>query len=93
MTVSCKGGQNRITLSQQFEPLRAFIATILDKPTDICKDDHGYFYFSGQGSITIHRLTQNLTVLDIPLHSQHGIIKPVALCFNQNYEKMNNLSL
>ncbi|VDI34088.1 Hypothetical predicted protein [Mytilus galloprovincialis] len=72
----------------------------MDTPTDICSDENGHIYVSGQGSNNIHRLegyfkksdryriNQDYKVLDIPLDSNHGIKEPVALCFNQNYSKL-----
>ncbi|VDI79287.1 Hypothetical predicted protein [Mytilus galloprovincialis] len=73
----------------------------MDSPTDICSDDYGHFYVSGQGSNNIHRIesymeedlwsgcrTTKRKVLDIPLDKDHGIKKPVALCFNQDYSKL-----
>ncbi|CAG2200831.1 unnamed protein product [Mytilus edulis] len=70
----------------------------MDTPTDICSDDYGHVYISGQGSNNIHRLTdeiekmrkkyyceQDWKVLDITLDAHHGIKEPVALCFNQDY--------
>ncbi|CAC5388266.1 unnamed protein product [Mytilus coruscus] len=91
---SCIGGQNFIMVRKQgtlylnsvLENMSS-IATI-DTPTDICSDDNGHLYVSGQGSNNIHRLTQDGKVLDIPLHSQHGIKQPVAVCFDQNYTKL-----
>ncbi|CAC5384318.1 TYRP1 [Mytilus coruscus] len=98
--LSCIGGQNYITCSQYSGSLGTSdnisnIAT-MDTPTDICSDDYGHIYVSGQGSNNIHRLTElkansvfsDWKVLDIPLASQHGIKEPVALCFNKDYSKL-----
>lgn len=60
----------------------------MNTPTDICSDNNEHIYASGQGCNNIHRLTQDGKVLDIPLDSRHGITQPVALCFNQNYDKL-----
>ncbi|CAG2226880.1 unnamed protein product [Mytilus edulis] len=90
---SCIGGQNDITVRKQgtsyWNSVLENIPNIatIDTPTDICSDDNGHLYVSGQGSNNIHRLTQDGKVLDIPLHSQQGIIEPVAICFNKNYTK------
>ncbi|VDH97598.1 Hypothetical predicted protein [Mytilus galloprovincialis] len=62
--------------------------TTIKTPTDICSDDNKHLYVSGQGSNNIHRLTQEGKVIDIPLHSKHGLKEPVAVCFNQNYTKL-----
>ncbi|CAG2226883.1 unnamed protein product [Mytilus edulis] len=90
---SCQVGQNCITISRK-EPSgdkslihKPIIAT-MDTPTDICSDDNGHIYVSGQGSNNIHRLTKEGKVIDIPLHSHHGIKQPVAICFNQTYTKL-----
>ena len=57
-------------------------------PSDICSDDNGHIYVSGQYSHNIHRLTEDDNIIDIPLSSQHGIKYPVAMCFNRNYTKL-----
>lgn len=60
----------------------------MNNPTDIGSDNNGHIFVSGQGSNSIHRLTQNGKVLDIPLDSRHSFTQPVALCFYQNYDKL-----
>lgn len=73
----------------------------MDSPTDICSDDNGHIYVSGQGSNNIHRLVEDTKyssisrsmetdwkVLDMPLDTHHGIKEPVALCFNHDYSKL-----
>ncbi|CAG2252987.1 unnamed protein product [Mytilus edulis] len=88
--LSCVGGQSYIKVTRpEFYPYHQTvkIETILT-PTDICSDKNGHIYVSGQGSNNIHRLTQDCKVLDIPLDSRHGIQQPVALCFNQNNDKL-----
>jgi hypothetical protein len=57
-------------------------------PSDICSDDYGHVYVSGQCSHNIHRLMEDGNMIDIPLSSQHGIKYPVAMCFNGNYTKL-----
>ncbi|XP_063408340.1 uncharacterized protein LOC134691711 [Mytilus trossulus] len=92
---SCIGGQNYIKRSKfnlEYTHLPAEhtvkrIDTMIT-PTDICSDNYGHIYVSGQGSNNIHRLTQDGKVIDIPLDSRHGIKQPVALCFNQNFDKL-----
>ncbi|CAG2251622.1 unnamed protein product [Mytilus edulis] len=100
--ISCIGGQNYITLKEAWEcPNKICDIGTMDTPTDICSDDYGHIYVSGQGSNNIHRLTdamekirkkyyceQDWKVLDIPLDAQHGIKEPVALCFNQDFSKL-----
>ncbi|CAG2185487.1 unnamed protein product [Mytilus edulis] len=100
--LSCIGGQNYITLKEAWEcPNKICDIGTMDTPTDICSDDYGHIYVSGQGSNNIHRLTdamekmrkkyyceQDWKVLDIPLDAQHGIKEPVALCFNQDFSKL-----
>ncbi|XP_071142798.1 uncharacterized protein [Mytilus edulis] len=101
--LSCIGGQNYITTyNDVLHNQQGIVAdiTTMDTPTDICSDDYGHIYISGQGSNNIHRLTYSLKdkryytieqvckVLDIPLDSHHGIKEPVALCFNQDYSKL-----
>ncbi|VDH99770.1 Hypothetical predicted protein [Mytilus galloprovincialis] len=91
--VSCIGGQSYIkitkvsNLSYPNSEQTVNIETMVT-PTDICSDNNGHIYVSGQTSNNIHRLTQDGKVLDIPLDSRHGIKQPVALCFNQNYGKL-----
>ncbi|VDI79285.1 Hypothetical predicted protein [Mytilus galloprovincialis] len=100
--LSIIGGQNYIKYDEKYgySSKNVHIATI-DTPTDICSNDNGHIYVSGQGSNTIHRLVkelpdkmitpildQNLKVLDIPLGSRHGIKEPVAMCFNYDYSKL-----
>ncbi|CAC5390162.1 unnamed protein product [Mytilus coruscus] len=100
--LSCIGGQNYITFNETWGyPIKTCNIATMDTPTDICSDDYGHIYVSGQGSNNIHRLTdamekmrkifyreQDYKVLDIPLDSHHGIKEPVALCFNQDYSKL-----
>jgi hypothetical protein len=57
-------------------------------PSDICSDDYGHIYVSGQYSHNVHRLTEDDKIIDIPLSSKHGIKYPVAMCFNRNYTKL-----
>ncbi|VDI12803.1 Hypothetical predicted protein [Mytilus galloprovincialis] len=98
---SCIGGQSYIMYSETWGYPRKIdnIAT-MDSPTDICSDDYGHIYVTGQGSNNIHRpeayiqdvswsrsKTTTWKVLDIPLDSQHGIKEPVSLCFNKDYSK------
>ncbi|CAC5396532.1 unnamed protein product [Mytilus coruscus] len=101
--VNKNGGQNYIKYDEKYgyQSKNVHIA-IIDTPTDICSDDYGHIYVSGQGSNNIHRLVkelpntrittrfeQNLKVLDIPLNTNHGIKESVALCFNQDcYSKL-----
>ncbi|XP_063408315.1 uncharacterized protein LOC134691684 [Mytilus trossulus] len=91
--ISCIGGQNYIKISKctyQGHPCTEQIVNIetMVTPTDVCSDNNGHIYVSGQGSNNIHRLTQDGKVLDIPLDSRHRIKQPVALCFNPNYDKL-----
>ncbi|CAG2192918.1 unnamed protein product [Mytilus edulis] len=101
-SLSCIGGQNYITYKEIYQqPKKIDNIATMDSPTDICSDDYGHFYVSGQGSNNIHRIesyieedswgevrTTKWRVLDIPLHTDHGIKEPVALCFNQDYSKL-----
>ena len=57
-------------------------------PSDICSDDYGHIYVSGQYSHNIHHLTKDGIIIDTPLSSKHGIKYPVAMCFNRNYTKL-----
>ncbi|VDH93551.1 Hypothetical predicted protein [Mytilus galloprovincialis] len=109
--LSCIGGQNNITYTCTYTSRYAYVSKLtkneiynivtLDSPTDICSDDNGHIYVSGQGSNNIHRLAEgkkyldftkqeetDYKVLDIPLDAKHGIKEPVALCFNQDYSKL-----
>ncbi|VDH98634.1 Hypothetical predicted protein [Mytilus galloprovincialis] len=91
--ISCIGGQNYIKISKIVESKYGNIdynvnIDTLVMPTDICSDNNGHIYVSGQGSNNIHRLTQDGKVVDIPLDSRHGITQPVALCFTKNYDKL-----
>ena len=74
------GSYNSIIENVEFPTLRV--------PSDICSDDYGHVYVSGQYSHSIHRLTVDGKIIDIPLSSQHGINYPVAMCFNRNYTKL-----
>ncbi|XP_076084151.1 uncharacterized protein LOC143054934 [Mytilus galloprovincialis] len=90
--LSCICGQSYIKGTKHTPGLPLYqytvnIETILT-PTDICSDNNGHIYVSGQSSNNIHRLTQDRKVLDIPLDSRHYIKQPVALCFNTNYDKL-----
>lgn len=91
---SCIGGQSYIKYTKHYiayaHKKEEYIINIesMDTQTDICSDNNGHVYVSGQGSNNIHRLTQDGKVLDIPLDSRHGILKPVALCFNHNQTKL-----
>jgi hypothetical protein len=98
---SCVSGQNHLTISalnkkraRKFEDIdEAYeIADVefptLRVPSDICSDDYGHIYVSGQYSHNIHRLTEDDKIIDIPLSSKHGIKYPVAMCFNRNYTKL-----
>ncbi|CAC5371204.1 unnamed protein product [Mytilus coruscus] len=91
--ISCIGGQSYIKVSKwkylgdNVNEHTVKIETMVT-PTDICSDNNGHVYVSGQASNNIHRLTQDGKVLDIPLDTRHGITQPVALCFNQNYDKL-----
>lgn len=83
--VSCIGGQSCIHFDRYDYGVHRFInSESMDMPTDICSDNNGHIYVSGQSSNNIHRLTKDGKILDIPLDSRHGIIQPVALCFNRN---------
>jgi hypothetical protein len=95
---SCVSGQNHFAISthhQQDHWSDYHTANIenvefptLRVPSDICSDDYGHIYVSGQYSHNIHRLTENDKIIDIPLSSKHGIKYPVAMCFNRNYTKL-----
>lgn len=57
--LSCIGGQNYINvygIGQQQNYGSIPITPPIDTPTDICFDDYGHIYISGQGSNNIHRL-------------------------------------
>ncbi|VDI79288.1 Hypothetical predicted protein [Mytilus galloprovincialis] len=103
--LSCIGGQNYIAYNEKWGNHRKIInnITTMDTPTDICSDNNGHTYVSGQGSNNIHRLEEyskiidnsysrvkvhDWKVLDIPLDSRHGIMEPVAMCFNHDYSKL-----
>lgn len=91
---SCAVGTNDILVGKRgvkapyYRGEKLSSITTIKTPTDICSDDNKHLYVSGQSSNNIHRLTQKGKVIDIPLDSQHGIKKPVAVCFNQNYTKL-----
>ncbi|XP_071141738.1 uncharacterized protein [Mytilus edulis] len=84
---SCIAGQSYIKITNYTRKygINENIAQIetMNMPTDICSDNNGHVYVSGQGSNNIHRLKQDGKVLDIPLDSRHGIKQPVALCFTK----------
>jgi hypothetical protein len=95
---SCVSGQNHFAISTHHKQdlwsdyHTANIENVefptLRVPSDICSDDYGHIYVSGQYSHNIHRLTKNDKIIDIPLSSKHGIKYPVAMCFNRNYTKL-----
>ena len=82
----CVSGQNHFATSH-YDNVNVEFPT-LRVPSDICSDDYGHVYVSGQYSHNIHRLTKGDKMIDIPLSSQHGIKYPVAMCFNWNYAKL-----
>ena len=84
---SCVSGQNHFAVSTSDGCYNVEFPT-LRGPSDICSDDYGHVYVSGQYSHNIHRLTEDENMIDIPLSSQHGIKYPVAMCFNRNYTKL-----
>ncbi|CAG2212342.1 unnamed protein product [Mytilus edulis] len=54
-SLSCIGGQNYITYNEIFkQPTKIDNIATMDLPTDICSDDYGHAYVSGQGSNNIH---------------------------------------
>ena len=84
---SCVSGQNHFATSYCYRTAHVEFPT-LRGPSDICSDDYGHVYVSGQYSHNIHRLTEDDKMIDIPLSSGHGITYPVAMCFNRNYTKL-----
>lgn len=90
--IYCKSGQEYIIKGNICQTLshnrRQIVIPKIEVPSDVCSDDFGNIYVSGKGSNTIHRLTEEGNVLDIPLASQHGIKQPIAICFNQDYTKL-----
>jgi hypothetical protein len=93
---SCVSGQNHFAISALRENKHFCLTTNIENaefptlrvPSDICSDDYGHIYVSGQYSHNIHRLTEDDKIIDIPLSSKHGIKYPVAMCFNRNYTKL-----
>lgn len=89
---SCVSGQNHFAVStrtpHRYDAMANVEFPTLRVPSDICSDDYGHIYVSGQYSHNIHRLTEDDKIMDIPLSSQHGIKYPVAMCFNRNYTKL-----
>ena len=89
---SCVSGQNHFAISTPTQNRVHDITNVefptLRGPSDICSDDYGHIYVSGQYSHNVHRLTEDDKMIDIPLSSQHGIKYPVAMCFNRNYTKL-----
>ena len=84
---SCVSGQNQFATHDGRNNANVKFPTLC-VPSDICSDDYGHVYVSGQYSHNIHRLTKDDKMIDIPLSSQHGIKYPVAMCFNGNYTKL-----
>ena len=84
---SCVSGQNHFATSDGYNNASVEFPT-LRVPSDICSDDYGHVYVSGQYSHNIHRLTEDDKIIDIPLSSKHGIKYPVAMCFNGNYTNL-----
>ena len=86
---SCVSGQNNFAVSALDDRNNAIVEfPTLRVPSDICSDDYGHIYVSGQYSHNVHRLTEDDKIIDIPLSSQHGIKYPVAMCFNTTYAKL-----
>ena len=86
---SCVSGQNHFAISTHDGGNNANVEfPTLRGPSDICSDDYGHVYVSGQCSHNIHRIIEDENMIDIPLSSQHGIKYPVAMCCNRNYAKL-----
>ena len=96
---SCVSGQNHFAISTLVSICHTIAVYYIRKienvefptlrvPSDICSDDNGHIYVSGQYSHNVHRLTEHGKMIDIPLSSKHGIKYPVAMCFNRNYTKL-----
>jgi len=96
---SCVSGQNHFAISTPVKTNYSWEVSSTSKianvefptlrvPSDICSDDYGHIYVSGQYSHNVHRLTEDDKMIDIPLSSEHGIKYPVAMCFNRNYTKL-----
>ena len=86
---SCVSGQNHFVVSTLGGHDIANVKySTLRGPSDICSDDYGHIYVSGQYSHNVHRLTEDDKIIDIPLSSKQGIKYPVAMCFNRNYTKL-----
>ena len=96
---SCVSGQNHFAISTLFNTSNTIASyttgeignvefPTLRVPSDLCSDDYGHIYVSGQYSHNVHRLTEDDKMIDIPLSSKHGIKYPVAMCFNRNYAKL-----
>ena len=85
---SCVSGQNHFAVLTHGRNDANMKFPTLRVPSDICSDDYGHIYVSGQYSHNIHRLTEDDKIIDIPLSSKHGIKYPVAICFNRNYTKL-----
>ena len=85
---SCVSGQNHFATRYYHSTTANVEFPTLRGPSDICSDDYGHVYVSGQYSHNIHRLTEDDKMIDIPLSSGHGITYPVAMCFNRNYTKL-----
>ena len=73
-------GGVRDIVNEKFPTLRG--------PSDICSDDYGHIYVSGQCSHNVHRLTKEGIIIDTTLSSKHGIKYPVAMCYNRNYANL-----
>jgi hypothetical protein len=86
---SCVSGQNHFAISTHDGGNNANVEfPTLRGPSDICSDDYGHVYVSGQCSHNIHRIIEDENMIDIPLSSQHGIKYPVSMCCNRNYAKL-----
>ncbi|CAC5394565.1 unnamed protein product [Mytilus coruscus] len=74
--LSCTGGQHYITYNGKYGHNKKIdsIAT-MDTPADICSDDNGYIYASGQGSDNIHRLEGVLKTSDMSMYEKKLVWK------------------
>jgi hypothetical protein len=73
---SCVSGQNHFAISIPggwvFRDIVNVKFPTLRGPSDICSDDYGHIFVSGQYSHNVHRLTKDGIIKDTPLSNKMG---------------------
>jgi hypothetical protein len=81
---SCVSGQNHFaisTLFKTFHPITVYPICEIENvefptlrvPSDICSDDNGHIYVSGQYSHNVHRLTEDDKIIGLAANMDDNI--------------------